>query len=125
MSDNAYITEITVGTPPQVIKALFDTGSTNTWILNSKTDIGTEKPRSYDNSKSSTFKVAEPAQDANISFGSGNLSGNFVTDSVTLGQCKGGNGKITIPNQKFGNVLQQSTIFTGRNFEAIVGLAYP
>jgi hypothetical protein len=28
-------------------------------------------------------------------------------------------------NQKFGNVEKQSTIFTGSNFEAIVGMAYP
>lgn len=36
LEDNAYISEIFVGNPPQKIRALFDTGSTNTWILNSK-----------------------------------------------------------------------------------------
>jgi cathepsin D len=35
------------------------------------------------------------------------------------------NGQIHIKNQKFGNVEKQRTIFTGSNFEAIVGLAYP
>jgi saccharopepsin len=28
-------------------------------------------------------------------------------------------------NQKFGNVEKQKTIFTGSNFEAIIGMAYP
>jgi len=65
------VTEISVGTPPQTIKALFDTGSTNTWILNAKTDIGVPKQRSYDETKSKTFKNATPPQNAHISFGSG------------------------------------------------------
>lgn len=34
LQDNAYVSEMYVGNPPQLIKALFDTGSTNTWILN-------------------------------------------------------------------------------------------
>ena len=33
--DMAYMAEIAVGNPPQKIIALFDTGSSNTWILNS------------------------------------------------------------------------------------------
>ena len=60
LSDNAYITEIGVGTPPQTIKALFDTGSTNTWVLGSEADIGGPKERSYDKSKSSSFKEVNP-----------------------------------------------------------------
>jgi hypothetical protein len=40
LEDNAYISEMYVGNPPQLIRALFDTGSTNTWVLNSETDIG-------------------------------------------------------------------------------------
>ena len=29
-----YVTDIYVGNPPQKVRAIFDTGSTNTWILN-------------------------------------------------------------------------------------------
>lgn len=35
LEDNAYVSEMYVGNPPQLIRALFDTGSTNTWVLNS------------------------------------------------------------------------------------------
>ena len=45
---------IYIGNPPQPIKALFDTGSANTFILNSATDIGFKKQRSYDDKASST-----------------------------------------------------------------------
>lgn len=90
--DMAYITEIQVGTPPQTIRALFDTGSTNGWILNAKTNIGVPKPYSYDETKSSTYKPFSPKRAANIKFGSGSLSGEFVYDTVTLGKCKEGHG---------------------------------
>ena len=62
-----------------------------------------------------------------IQFGSGALSGHFMTDDVRVGTCDGStsSGQIHITNQKFGNVEKQSTIFTGSNFEAIVGMAYP
>lgn len=32
--DSSYVGEISVGNPPQIVRAYFDTGSTNTWILN-------------------------------------------------------------------------------------------
>ena len=62
-----------------------------------------------------------------IQFGSGALAGHFVNDDIRLGTCDGkkSTGQIHIKGQKFGNVEKQSTIFTGSNFEAIVGLAYP
>jgi len=53
------MSEIFVGNPPQKIRALFDTGSTNTWVLNKKTDIGSAKEFSYDNEASSTSKKTE------------------------------------------------------------------
>ena len=55
------------------------------------------------------------------------MAGHFVTDDIRLGSCEGehSTGQIHIKDQKFGNVEKQSTIFTGSNFEAIVGMAYP
>jgi hypothetical protein len=115
-----------VGNPPQLIRALFDTGSTNTWVLNSQTDLGgSSKEHSFNTQLSSSMQ--NTSQTARIFFGSGSLSGNFITDDVRLGSCDGSKsaGQVWIKNQKFGNVLQQQTIFTGSNFEAIVGMAYP
>jgi len=115
-----------VGNPPQKIRALFDTGSTNTWVLNKKTNIGEgkEKQFSYDETASTSHKKTD--QKAHITFGSGSLAGHFVTDDMRVGSCdEKSSGQIHIKNQKFGNVEMQKTIFTGSNFEAIVGLAYP
>lgn len=96
-----------VGNPPQLIRALFDTGSTNTWVLNSKTDLGgsVTKEHSFDTSLSQT--VQNTTQTARIFFGSGSLSGNFITDDIRLGSCDGSksSGQVLINQQKFGNVL--------------------
>lgn len=126
LEDNAYISEVFVGNPPQKIRALFDTGSTNTWILNKKVQLpnNASKELSYDDTASSSHKKTN--QRAVIQFGSGALSGHFVTDDLRVGTCDAkSTGQIHIKNQKFGNVEKQSTIFTGSNFEAIIGMAYP
>ena len=59
LEDNAYISDIYVGNPPQKLRALFDTGSTNSWVLNSRVELpgGAEKEYSYDDSKSCTAKI--------------------------------------------------------------------
>jgi len=126
LEDNAYVSDMYVGNPPQLVRALFDTGSTNTWVLSHTVDLGgASKERAYNN-LTSTSATYTP-QKAQIFFGSGNLAGHFITDDIRLGSCEGSksSGPIHIKNQKFGNVEKQHTIFTGSNFEAIVGLAYP
>ena len=126
LEDNAYVSDIYVGNPPQKVRALFDTGSTNTWILNSKVELpnGATKEFSYNDGESCSAHKLD--QRAMIQFGSGALAGHFMTDDIRVGTCDDkSSGQIHIKDQKFGNVEKQSTIFTGSNFEAIVGMAYP
>ena len=87
LEDNAYVSDMYVGNPPQLVRALFDTGSTNTWVLSEKCDIGATKERSYSNTTSTT--TAFTPQKAQIFFGSGNLAGHFITDDIRLGSCDG------------------------------------
>lgn len=73
-----------MGTPPQKLRALFDTGSANSWILNKNTDLdGKVKSFSYDDSASTTNKKLK--ESAAIKFGIGDLSGHFYSDHVILG----------------------------------------
>lgn len=89
LEDNAYVSELYVGNPPQLLRGLFDTGSTNTWILNKKVRLpgNAHKLRSYDSKASTTYIPTKQA--ATIYFGSGSLAGHFVTDDVRLGSCDG------------------------------------
>jgi hypothetical protein len=56
-------------------------------VLDKSTPLpgGAKSEFSYDHTASSTHKEVQPKQGAEITFGSGNLSGYFVTDTVTLG----------------------------------------
>ena len=121
LDDFSYVAEFEVGNPPQKLRGLFDTGSTNMWILNESVKIfykdrEVPKKRSYNDKISSTAQKTNHS--ASIKFGSGSLSGTFFTDDLNF-------GGINLKQQMFGNVLEQTSIFTGNNFEAIIGLAYP
>jgi hypothetical protein len=73
LSDNAYVSELYVGNPPQKVRGLFDTGSTNLWILNGRTKIenGAKSEFSFKPAESTTFSATQ--QKAMIEFGSGSL----------------------------------------------------
>jgi hypothetical protein len=100
LQDFAYISEFYVGNPPQKLRGLFDTGSTNTWVLNKNTPLpgNPQKQYSYDPSASKTYISTN--QSAEITFGSGSLAGNFVIDDVRLGTCdvSKSSGQILIKN---------------------------
>jgi cathepsin D len=126
LDDMIYASEFFVGNPPQRMTGVFDTGSTNLWVLGNHTKLSgdPEKKASYDQAASSTAKKTN--QSAEIFFGSGSLKGNFVYDDFRLGGCdKESGGLLHIKKQKFGVADEATTIFDGTNFEAIVGLAYP
>ena len=78
---------------PQKVRAIFDTGSANPWIL-SKQGTKTMKQgleiHPFNPAKSDSFK--EPKADkkhwVKISFGSGKIRGYFVSDNVLMGSPK-------------------------------------
>ena len=55
--DMAYMADIYIGTPPQKIRGLFDTGSSKTWILNKS--LKTLDGIAYDDKKSTTSKASD------------------------------------------------------------------
>lgn len=77
-----------MGNPPQKIRAVFDTGSTNTWILNKNVDLkGNVKEYSFDETKSTSLKKSD--KETTITFGSGKLGGHFYQDDIRIGSCDG------------------------------------
>ena len=80
----SYIGELYIGSSdvPQKVRAIFDTGSANPWILSSEGNTSPTSNDSFDPDLSSTFE--EPALEdqthVEITFGSGYIKGYFVTD---------------------------------------------
>lgn len=80
--DAQYYGTIHAGTPPQMLRVVYDTGSSNLW-LNKQTGIFEIEHYHYDDSKSSTY-VKNGTKFA-IQYGSGPVSGFYSADTVNIG----------------------------------------
>jgi len=108
---------ITIGTPAQDFKVVFDTGSSNLWVPSSKcTQISCKLHHRYDSSKSSTYKANGTSFE--IEYGSGNISGIVSNDVVGLAD-------LTVQGQDFAEVVKEDGMaFTFGKFDGILGLAF-
>jgi len=82
-----YVIDIGVGTPPQVQTLIVDTGSPDLW-LNPRCETYSKPAEclahpQFDYTKSSTLTVLGAS--ANLYYGSGNVSVDVVTDTLTIG----------------------------------------
>ncbi|XP_078089123.1 beta-secretase 2 [Mustelus asterias] len=110
-----YYLEVLIGTPPQKMNILVDTGSSNFAVagspsVNVKTYFKTELSSTY---KSSDLVVS-------VRYTQGSWEGNLGTDVITIP--KGPNGTVTI---NIATILKSEEFFLpGINWQGILGLAY-
>jgi hypothetical protein len=83
--DAQYYGDISIGTPAQKVRVIYDTGSSNLWSSNKKPGI-LSKHQYYDHGKSSTY-VANGTT-FNIQYGSGPVSGFYSADTIAIGENK-------------------------------------
>ena len=130
-----YYSTISIGTPPQEFKVIFDTGSSNLWVQsNLCSSPSCAQHIGYDSKKSRTFtKITEKTKSNlrnsllkinhskvpafNIRYGTGKISGEFANDDVTI-------ANIHIKNQTFGmTYVEDGFAFMNVPFEGILGLS--
>jgi len=111
-----YYGEIEVGTPGQKEQVIFDTGSANLWVPNTKPFLSSHSV--YSHGKSSTYHANGTV--FKIQYGSGPVSGVYSADDVMIGDLK-------LKDFTFAEVDKTSGLGLGYRFgkfDGILGLGW-
>ncbi|VDO82820.1 unnamed protein product, partial [Heligmosomoides polygyrus] len=123
-ADDFYLGNVTVGTPPQTVTLVLDTGSSNLWVIdnacttdacNGYPDSGYVKHK-FDTTKSTTF--TKETRTFSIQYGSGSCKGTLGIDVVAF-------AGMSIPKQEFGVATQLAEVFGYQPVDGILGLGWP
>ncbi|KAI8599473.1 aspartic peptidase domain-containing protein [Dissophora ornata] len=115
-TDSEYYGTVSVGTPAQNFKLVFDTGSSDIWFPSRTcTTVGCQTHAQFDSSQSSTFK--EDGRSWQISYGDDSTaSGILGTDVVSV-------GGISVP-QTIGLATDESAEFGSSPSDGLFGLGF-
>jgi hypothetical protein len=97
---------LSIGTPPQNVRVVFDTGSTTLWVANG--------PRGFQPDKSKTYLHSVNAN-VSLTYGTGSASGSYGEDDVQIAGVK-------VPHQSFVSATSLSWSHDKDDFDGILGL---
>lgn len=118
--NNEYVGLMGVGTPPQFLTVVFDTGSSDIWIPSTRCNT-CGSHNAFDETKSSSYEVSTGKKGDSapfrISYGSGDVEGDIVLETVTL-------SNLTLPRVKLGIVTSEDDAIADFDMDGICGLAF-
>jgi hypothetical protein len=113
---------MSVGTPPQQFKVIFDTGSGNLIIPSSRCKVpGCAPHKKYSNEASTTAAAVtnEKGEDSSeITFGTGQISGDFYRDHMCVGE------SLCVEANFIAAVQETTEPFQEIPFDGIMGLGF-
>jgi len=119
-ADLGYLATIQMGTPPQDFEILMDSGSADLWVgstnCQSQTGGGCGNHTFLGADTSSSF--VDSNQPFNITYGTGNVAGNIITDDIVV-------AGLSLTAHKFGVATSESVEFSDDSvpFSGLMGLA--
>lgn len=110
---------IAMGTPPQLFKVLFDTGSANTWLPSSNCPTNNTACQRHNRYKANkSLSHVKVGRNFSLAYGNGNVSGYLSQDTLRL-------AGVELPEFIFGETLSHyQPTFTSSTFDGIVGLGF-
>ncbi|XP_018617085.1 pepsin A-like [Scleropages formosus] len=115
-ADLSYYGVISIGTPPQSFKVIFDTGSSNLWVPSVYcSSQACQNHQKFDPRQSSTFKWA--GKSLSIQYGTGSMTGSLAYDTVRV-------ASIVDTNQMFGLSQTEAPFMAHMVADGILGLAF-
>merc|ERR1719199_230257 len=118
----AYWGSVSLGSPPQHFKVIFDTGSGNLIVPSSECTVPGCKPHhKYQRNSSSTAKAVQNEKgegNAEISFGTGQIAGDFFRDRLCIGD------SLCIDSSFIAADRESTEPFQEIPFDGIMGLGF-
>lgn len=111
-----YYGDIGIGSPPQTVSVIFDTGSSNLWVPSKNKFL--QRHQIYLHDKSSTY--TPNGTEFSIQYGSGAVTGVFSKDDLTL-------GPFSVKGYNFAEVSDTSGMgfaYYLAKFDGILGLGW-
>jgi len=106
---------IGMGTPQQIFKVLFDTGSANTWLPSSNCPVINTACQRHSRYKANTsLSHVKVGRNFSLAYGNGNVSGYLSQDTLRV-------ANVELPDFIFGETLSHyQPTFTGTNIDTIL-----
>lgn len=121
---NEYNTQyyglISIGSPRQYFRVMFDTGSSDLWVPQEDCLFCLfDNKFTYDHDASKTYLEVQPPLNVELLYGSGPVAGRFSVDNVRLAK------HVVVHQQQFIEAVDADFDYALSNFDGILGLAFP